>query len=86
MPFDKQLIKQSVKKTGKAIIVHEDSLTGGIGAEIASWLGEECFEYLDGPIMRVGALDTPVPFAKNLEDNFLPIKRMREKIESLLNF
>lgn len=86
VPFDKNAIAESVQKTGKAVVVHEDILTGGIGAEIASWLSEECFEFLDGPVIRIGSLDTPVPFSKNLEDNFLPEKRMKEKIQNLLDF
>ncbi len=86
MPYDKNAIGESVQKTGKAIVIHEDSLTGGIGAEIASWIGEECFEFLDGPVMRVGSLDTPVPFSKNLEDNFLPVRRLEQKIRSLLDY
>ena len=61
----------SVKKTGKAIILHEDCLTGGIGGEISAWLSESCFQYLDAPIMRVASLDTAVPFSPNLENKFL---------------
>src|SRR5207247_2550895 len=72
MPFDRQAIIRSVKKTGKALILHEDSLTGGIGGEIAAVLAEEAFEHLDAPIRRLASLDTPVPYAPSLEEFFLP--------------
>jgi pyruvate/2-oxoglutarate/acetoin dehydrogenase E1 component len=72
LPLDKETILSSVKKTGKVLIVHEDSLTGGIGGEIAALISEYAFEYLDAPIRRVAALDTPVPYAPPLEDYFLP--------------
>ena len=86
LPWDKAIVQQSVQKTGKALVLHEDTLTGGIGGEIASWIGEHCFEHLDAPVLRVGSLDTPVPFAKELEDNFLPILRLKEKVEELLHY
>lgn len=73
-------------KTGKALILHEDTLTGGIGGEIAAWIGEHCFESLDGPVMRVGALDTPVPFSQKLEEAFLPEARLKDKLTQLLDF
>src|ERR1700690_4024290 len=63
MPLDKEMILQSVKKTGKVLIVHEDTLTGGIGGEIAAIISEHAFENLDAPIKRVASLDTPVPYA-----------------------
>src|SRR5881628_3337504 len=72
IPLDKEAIYQSVRKTGKAITLHEDNKTGGIGAEIAALLAEDCFDSLDGPIMRVAAPDTPVPFSTPLEEFFLP--------------
>ncbi len=72
IPLDKEAIYQSVRKTGKAITLHEDNKTGGIGAEVAALLAEECFDSLDGPIMRVAAPDTPVPFSTPLEEFFLP--------------
>jgi 2-oxoisovalerate dehydrogenase E1 component beta subunit len=72
MPIDKQCILDSVRKTGKALIVHEDTLTGGIGAEIAAIIAEQAFGALDAPVMRVGAIDTPVPYAPALEEYFLP--------------
>jgi pyruvate/2-oxoglutarate/acetoin dehydrogenase E1 component len=71
-PLDRETILDSVKRTNKVLIVHEDTLTGGIGAEIAAILAEDLFEYLDGPITRVAAPDTPFPYAPPLEAAFLP--------------
>jgi 2-oxoisovalerate dehydrogenase E1 component beta subunit len=71
-PLDRAAVVESVKKTSKVMIVHEDTRTGGIGAEIAAVLNEEAFEHLDGPVVRVTAPDAPVPFAPTLEDEFLP--------------
>jgi 2-oxoisovalerate dehydrogenase E1 component beta subunit len=71
-PLDTELVYESVRKTSKAIIVHEDHKTGGIGAEIAARLTEDCFEHLDGPIVRIAAPDTPVPYSAPLEEFFLP--------------
>lgn len=86
LPWDKEAVEAAVKKTGKVLIVHEDTLTGGIGAEIAAWISEHCFKDLDAPVMRVGSLDTPVPLAKDLENNFLAKKRLGEAIDKLRNF
>jgi 2-oxoisovalerate dehydrogenase E1 component beta subunit len=72
LPLDREAILASVKKTGKAIIVHEDTKTGGIAGEITAILNEEAFDSLDGPVLRVTAPDTPVPYAPPLEDFFLP--------------
>ena len=85
-PWDKDAVADSVKKTNKVIIVHEDTITGGIGAEISAWITENHFEHLDGPVMREGGLDTPVPFRKELEENFMPNSRLKGKIEKLLTF
>jgi 2-oxoisovalerate dehydrogenase E1 component len=74
-PLDTETIFTSVKKTGKILIVHEDTLTAGFGAEIAARVAKECFEQLDGPVMRVAALDTPVPYSPPLEDAMLPNER-----------
>ena len=71
-PLDRATVVESVRKTGKIMIVHEDTRTGGIAGEIAAVLNEEAFEDLDGPIIRVTAPDAPVPFAPTLEDAFLP--------------
>ncbi|HUL42877.1 MAG TPA: alpha-ketoacid dehydrogenase subunit beta [Bacteroidota bacterium] len=72
LPFDEEAILQSVRKTGKVLIVHEDTLTGGIGAEIAAVIGAKAFKYLDAPVERLAAPDTPVPYAPTLEEYFLP--------------
>ncbi|HWG96402.1 MAG TPA: transketolase C-terminal domain-containing protein, partial [Nitrospira sp.] len=72
IPFDKEAIYSSVRKTSKAILLHEDNKTGGIGAEIAALLAEDCFDCLDGPIVRIAPPDTPVPFSTPLEEFFLP--------------
>lgn len=86
VPWDKSAVESTVRKNHRVLILHEDTLTGGIGGEIAAWIGEHCFEYLDAPVMRVASLDTPVPFAPTLERNFLPKGRLKEKIKALLNF
>jgi len=87
IPFDKEMILSSVKKTGKALIVHEDTLTGGIGAEISAFLSENAFRYLDAPIGRVAALDTPVPYAPTLEEFFLPnAKKVEDAVRKLASY
>lgn len=86
LPFDKEAIATAVKKTGKVLVLHEDTLTGGIGAEIAAWISETLFEHLDAPVVRVASIDTPVPFAIPLENNFLPKERLKEKLAELLNY
>jgi 2-oxoisovalerate dehydrogenase E1 component beta subunit len=72
IPLDKETLYESVRKTSKAIILHEDNKTGGIGAEISALLTEDCFDCLDGPILRIAPPDTPVPFSTPLEEFFLP--------------
>jgi 2-oxoisovalerate dehydrogenase E1 component len=86
LPWDKEAVEATVKKTGRVLVFHEDTLTGGIGGEIAAWIGENCFQYLDAPVLRVGSLDTAVPLAKDLEDHFLPKKRLTEALEKLSGF
>jgi 2-oxoisovalerate dehydrogenase E1 component len=86
LPWDKEAVEASVKKTGKVIVLHEDTLTGGIGAEIAAYIAEHCFIYLDAPVIRTGSLDTPVPFNMKLEQNFLPVERFKTDLNRLLNF
>lgn len=86
LPFDKGAIAETVRKTGKVLVLHEDTLTGGIGAEIAAWITENLFEYLDAPVMRCASLDTPVPFAIALEKNFLAQSRLQKKLDELLAF
>lgn len=86
LPLDKETIFKSVKKTGKAIVLHEASLTGGIGAEIAALVAQTCFEYLDAPVIRSAALDTPIPFAPNLENHFLPQVRFEQQLLDLMAY
>lgn len=83
LPFDKEAIIKTVKNTGKVIVLHEDTLMGGIGAELASFINENCFNYLDAPVARCASLDTPVPFSIELEQNFLPKNRFKEKLLEL---
>jgi 2-oxoisovalerate dehydrogenase E1 component len=68
------------------MVVHEDNLEGGIGGEIAAWIGEHCFTDLDAPVMRVGSLDTPIPFNADLEVNFMGKSRLEEKVVELLGW
>lgn len=86
LPLDTECIYNSVRKTGKALILHEDSLFGGIGGEISALINEHCFESLDAPVRRVGSLDTPVPFAVALEEQFLPKKRFEEALMELIAY
>jgi len=83
VPWDKEAVLQSVKKTGKVIILNEDTLTGSVSGEIASYIAEHGFEYLDAPIKRIGSLDTPIPFSSTLENNFLGKKRLYHCITEL---
>jgi 2-oxoisovalerate dehydrogenase E1 component len=85
-PLDTETIYASVRKTGKAIVLHEDCLTGGIGGEISALIHENCFEELDAPVQRCASLDTPVPFAVPLENNFLANARFEEMLQQLLSF
>jgi 2-oxoisovalerate dehydrogenase E1 component len=86
LPFDREAIFESVKKTGRVIILHEDTLTGGIGGEISAVITEECFSDLDAPVMRCASMDTPVPFTANLEKQFLPDDRFLVKLKELLAY
>lgn len=86
LPLDVDAIYETARKTGRVILLHEDCLTGGIGGEIASRIAEDCFEYLDAPVMREGSLDTPVPFDGELEKNFFPKERFEEKLLRLVNY
>ncbi len=85
-PLDTETIYNSVQKTGKVLILQEDSMFGGIASDISALITENCFEYLDAPIRRVASLETPVPFAKNLEDNYLPKDRFKTTLQGLLNY
>ena len=86
LPWDKESVKTAVEKTGKVLVLHEDTLTGGIGAEIAAWISEHCFKALDAPVKRVASLDTPVPLAKDLEENFLAKSYLKEALKDLSEF
>jgi 2-oxoisovalerate dehydrogenase E1 component len=85
-PLDIEAIYASAIKCGRVIVLHEDSLTGGIGAEISALVTEHCFESLDAPVMRCGSLDTPVPFEAGLEVNYLPVDRFKEKLQDLISY
>jgi 2-oxoisovalerate dehydrogenase E1 component len=86
LPMDHEAIKASVERTGKVIVLHEDTLTGGIGGEIAAWIGEQCFQWLDAPVMRCASLDTPVPFEIGLEQNFLAKKRLDAVVQKIAQY
>jgi len=85
-PLDVETIYASVQKTGKAIILQEDSLFGGIASDISALIMEQCFEYLDAPVKRVASIETPIPFAKNLEDQYLPKERFETELLALLAY
>jgi 2-oxoisovalerate dehydrogenase E1 component len=85
-PWDQEAVEQSVKKTGRVLILHEDTLTSGFGAEIAAHIAEHCFFNLDAPIMRCASLDTAVPMNKALEDDFLAKARLEETMNKLLSY
>ena len=86
LPLDYKAIRNSVDRTGKVLILHEDTLTGGIGAEVAAWISQNCFEFLDAPVMRCASLDTPVPFNPQLEKNFLANSRLDEMMNKLVHY
>ena len=87
LPLDKETILNSVRKTGKVLILHEANLTGGVGAEVAAIITEYAFEYLDAPIRRLASLDTPVPYAPTMEEYFLPnVKKVQEALTALAGY
>lgn len=86
LPLDYDAIKEAVQQTGKVIILHEDTLIGGIGGEVAAWIAEHCFTYLDAPVVRCASLDTPVPFNMDLEKNFMAYSRLGDAIEKLSKY
>ena len=86
LPWDQEAVKATVKKTGRVLILHEDTLTGGIGGEISAWIAEHCFEYLDAPVVRCASLDTAIPMNKVLEDNFLAKARLDGDVKRLLEY
>lgn len=86
LPWDRETVFASVKKTGKCLLLYEGSLTSGFGGELAAAIGEQCFEHLDGPVSRVASLDTPVPFHPQLEAQYLAKARLKQKMEELLSY
>ena len=87
LPFDKEAIIRSVQKTSRLVVVHEDTLTGGFGGEIVAIIADEAFEYLDAPIKRVSAIDTPTPFSPPLEEFFMPgIDKIKKCVEDVLQY
>ena len=86
VPWDKELVFSSIKKTGKVLLLGEDTLFNSYLGEISAVISEEIFEHLDAPIVRVGSLDTPVPFAKNLEEGFQASYKLKDKLDYLLNY
>lgn len=86
VPLDKETIAGSVRKTGKVILLHEDTLFLGIGGEIGAWIAEDLFPFLDAPVMRCASLDTPVPFALPLEQQFLPVSRFGHQLKRLIAY
>ena len=86
VPWDKEAAAATVKKTGKVLILHEDTITGGFGAEIAAWLAENCFRDLDAPVIRCGSLDTAVPMNPILEENFLAKSRLKDSLRTLIAY
>ncbi len=85
-PFDKDTVYTSVRKTNKCIIVQEDSMFGGIASDISAMIMEDCFEYLDGPVKRVASLDSPIPFTKALEDQYLAKGRFQQALKQLMAY
>jgi 2-oxoisovalerate dehydrogenase E1 component len=86
LPLDYAAIKEAVERTGKVLLLHEDTLIGGLGGEIAAWISEHCFESLDAPVVRCASLDTPVPFAIPLEQNFLAKSRLGDAVQKLADY
>jgi 2-oxoisovalerate dehydrogenase E1 component len=85
-PLDYDAIAEAVSTTNKVLVLHEDNLTGGIGADIAAWIGEHCFQQLDAPVMRCASLDTPIPFNMELEKQYLANARLEETMQRLLHY
>lgn len=86
LPLDYMAIRSAVQRTGRVLILHEDTLIGGIGGEVAAWIAANCFDLLDAPVLRCASLDTPIPFNIELEKNFMAKARLDEMMTSLLNF
>jgi 2-oxoisovalerate dehydrogenase E1 component len=86
LPLDYFAIREAVQRTGRILVLHEDTLTGGVGSEVAAWVSENCFGLLDAPVMRCASLDTPVPFSVDLENDFLAKARLDEFVQKLIDY
>ncbi len=86
LPIDYEAIDETVQKTNRVILLHEDSMFGGLGGELSAYIAEHLFEYLDAPLLRCASLDTPIPFSKILEQSYLPQERLKEQIVKLLEY
>jgi 2-oxoisovalerate dehydrogenase E1 component len=86
LPLDYDAIQTTVQKTGRVLVLHEDSLTGGPGAEIAAYISEHLFEFLDAPVIRIASLDTPIPFTTVLEQNYLASFRLKDGLKRLMEY
>ncbi|MCL4818234.1 MAG: dehydrogenase E1 component subunit alpha/beta [Vicinamibacteria bacterium] len=86
LPWDREAVLESVRRTGRALVLHEAPLTGGFGGEIAATIGREAFEWLDAPVERLGGLDIPIPFSKALEEVFMPRARLLPALRALLAY
>ncbi len=86
LPLDYEAVRACVARTGKVLLLHEDSLTGGIGGEVAAWIGEHCFALLDAPVMRCASLDTPIPFNIELEKNYMAKGRLGDYVQKLMHY
>jgi 2-oxoisovalerate dehydrogenase E1 component len=86
LPLDYDAVRNAVLRCGKVIVLHEDTLVGGFGGEIAAWIGENCFDKLDAPVLRCASLDTPIPFNIELEKNFMAHTRLAKTVEKLINY
>jgi 2-oxoisovalerate dehydrogenase E1 component len=85
-PWDQEAVSKAVQQTGRVLVLHEDTLASGFGAELAAWISEHCFKYLDAPVMRCGSLDTAIPMSKTLEESFLAKSRLKETVDRLLAY
>ncbi|SMC76789.1 alpha-ketoacid dehydrogenase subunit alpha/beta [Pedobacter africanus] len=85
-PWDKETVSVAVQNTGRALILHEDTLSCGFGAELAAWISEHCFKYLDAPVMRCASIDTAIPMNKTLEEGFLAKSRLKQSLNQLLAY
>jgi 2-oxoisovalerate dehydrogenase E1 component len=86
VPLDKEAIFESVRKTGRVIILHEATMFNGMGGELSALITENCFEYLDAPVKRVASMDTPVPFINQLEEQFMHKDRFKEELKNMVEY